>query len=61
MNSTLTHLSYMLKILSRIITNQNIRVCTKLVLTIKQIFPKLKDPIEPKQRQGVTYKIRCLR
>ena len=51
----------MLKILNRIITNQNIRICTKLVLAIKQIFPKLKDQIEPKQRQGVTYKILCLR
>ena len=57
---TLTYLQDITEILNRIITKQNIRVCTNPLQTIKQILPNLKDPIELKQQPGVIYEIPCL-
>ena len=48
------------EIINHIITKQNIRVYTKPFETIKQIFPNLKDPIDPKQHPEVIYEIPCL-
>ena len=57
---TLPYLPDINKTLNRIITKENIRVCTKPFQTIKQILPNLKDPVEPKQQPGVIYEIPSL-
>ena len=45
--------------IARILQPHDIRVAHKPITTLRQLLTNVKDKVEPKNRQGAVYKIKC--